>query len=280
MAPPLSPSSIQALSRLRAYASPGSIALYSSLPVSRRAAVLILLFADQAGDLRVVLTLRADTLRQVALPGGKPTSAAESASTTALREAHEEIGLPLSPSPPEPLCHFPGHLSRSYLCVLPCLAFLPSPPAAYTPNPQEVSSIFSWPLRAFLSKSPLPDTPDTPPWKWYEGSWIQWYGEEWRMHHFYVPAAGNGDGVDGKGGGGYYKVWGMTARILVDAARVAYAREPEFEHSQKFGDETLMEKLVREGKMGEMVRSSLGGDAEVKEGEDEEEHRSSAGAKI
>lgn len=28
-----------------------------------------------------------------------------------------------------------------------------------------------------------------------------------------------------------YKVWGMTARMLVDAARVAYAEEPEFEVS-------------------------------------------------
>ncbi len=26
-----------------------------------------------------------------------------------------------------------------------------------------------------------------------------------------------------------YKVWGMTARILVDAARLAYGEEPEFE---------------------------------------------------
>ena len=26
-----------------------------------------------------------------------------------------------------------------------------------------------------------------------------------------------------------YKVWGMTARILVDAARVAYGEEPDFE---------------------------------------------------
>jgi coenzyme A diphosphatase NUDT7 len=28
-----------------------------------------------------------------------------------------------------------------------------------------------------------------------------------------------------------YKVWGMTARILVDAARVAYGEEPSFEVS-------------------------------------------------
>jgi len=28
-----------------------------------------------------------------------------------------------------------------------------------------------------------------------------------------------------------YKVWGMTARMLVDAARIAYGEDPEFEVS-------------------------------------------------
>jgi peroxisomal coenzyme A diphosphatase NUDT7 len=29
-----------------------------------------------------------------------------------------------------------------------------------------------------------------------------------------------------------YKVWGMTARMLVDAARLAYGEEPDFEVSR------------------------------------------------
>jgi 8-oxo-dGTP pyrophosphatase MutT (NUDIX family) len=33
-----------------------------------------------------------------------------------------------------------------------------------------------------------------------------------------------------------YRVWGMTARILVDCARVAYGGEPQFEHTNHFGD--------------------------------------------
>lgn len=45
---------------MRAYVAPPTA--YSSLPLSRRAAVLILLFADRRGDLRVVLTMRASTL--------------------------------------------------------------------------------------------------------------------------------------------------------------------------------------------------------------------------
>jgi 8-oxo-dGTP pyrophosphatase MutT (NUDIX family) len=33
-----------------------------------------------------------------------------------------------------------------------------------------------------------------------------------------------------------YRVFGMTARILADCARVAYGEEPEYEHNSNFGD--------------------------------------------
>lgn len=51
-----------AIARLRAYRPPPFL-LWDKLPVSRRAAVLILLYADRRGDLRVVLTMRAASLR-------------------------------------------------------------------------------------------------------------------------------------------------------------------------------------------------------------------------
>ncbi len=51
-----------AIARLRAY-KPPPFSTWDRLPLSRRAAVLILLFADRRGDLRVVLTMRAATLR-------------------------------------------------------------------------------------------------------------------------------------------------------------------------------------------------------------------------
>lgn len=46
-----------------------------------------------------------------------------------------------------------------------------------------------------------------------------------------------------------YRVFGMTARILVDAARVAYATEPEYEHNSHFGDEEMMAKLIHIGRL-------------------------------
>lgn len=51
-----------------------------------------------------------------------------------------------------------------------------------------------------------------------------------------------------------YKVWGMTARILVDAATIAYGEKPEFEHNSHFGDERIIEGLERLGRLGEKKR--------------------------
>ncbi len=46
-----------------------------------------------------------------------------------------------------------------------------------------------------------------------------------------------------------YRVFGMTARILVDCARVAYGEEPEYEHNSHFGDEEMMERLIKIGRL-------------------------------
>lgn len=48
-----------------------------------------------------------------------------------------------------------------------------------------------------------------------------------------------------------YRVFGMTARILVDAARVSYQHEPEFEHNSHFGDEDMIRRLKKLGRFGE-----------------------------
>jgi hypothetical protein len=53
-----------------------------------------------------------------------------------------------------------------------------------------------------------------------------------------------------------YRIFGMTARIIVDAARVAYAREPEFEHNSHFGDEEMIAKLRRMGRLSVVRKAS------------------------
>lgn len=44
-----------------------------------------------------------------------------------------------------------------------------------------------------------------------------------------------------------YKVWGFTARILVEAAQIAYDEEPEFEHSKCMGNEDIISTMVQQG---------------------------------
>jgi 8-oxo-dGTP pyrophosphatase MutT (NUDIX family) len=62
------------------------------------AAVLVPLFLDADGGVHVVFTKRRDDMRrhagEISFPGGRQDEADEDLRTTALREAHEEIGLP------------------------------------------------------------------------------------------------------------------------------------------------------------------------------------------
>lgn len=64
------------------------------------------------------------------------------------------------------------------------------------------------------------------------------------VHQFFVRSK-LGDGEDQ-----VYRIFGMTARIIVDAARVAYAQEPEFEHNSHFGDEEMIAKIRQLGRLG------------------------------
>ncbi|CAK7240933.1 MAG: 8-oxo-dGTP diphosphatase [Sporothrix thermara] len=363
---PLNARSAAAVARLRAFRPP-PFPLWDRLPVSRRAAVLVLLYADRRGDLRVVLTMRSASLRNysghAAFPGGKADSANETAEMIARREAWEEIGLPLDDSKlPHPfriehLCDLPYNLARTELVVRPCIALLhagegdanaadtqngrarPSndsnssdatPDEALIPklDAKEVAAVFSAPFHNFLlpvdevseedDSTPLalsqikPDVgkpqrrPKLPPGPWYEGSWIHWHEEPWRMHFFYVPVVGQRvakpqkhvqdakEDVDAdsktkpqaavvvadraagtppavvtekedeqkdeddsvavdeiEDSPGRYKVWGMTARIVVDAAKLAYGETPAFEHNSHFGDERIIEGLEKMGRLGE-----------------------------
>jgi 8-oxo-dGTP pyrophosphatase MutT (NUDIX family) len=64
----------------------------------RTAAVLLPVYRDDEGELRIVLVVRADDGGmhggQLGLPGGKPEPHDTELAVTALREAEEEVGLP------------------------------------------------------------------------------------------------------------------------------------------------------------------------------------------
>ena len=132
--------------------------------------------------------------------------------------------------------------------------------------------------------------PPPPPGNWYDGYWVHFHETPWRVHNFHVPVNTqrvvrprprrrsraldqpdeddntNKNSVLSKAGAQSpqpeqeqdqvqrFLVWGFTGRILVDAARIAYAEEPAFEHNAHYGDEALIARLEAEGALPEKER--------------------------
>lgn len=112
----------------------------SGLPV---AAVLAPLYEDVHGDIRVVLTKRPDTMPthagHLAFPGGRPDPGDDGPVSTALREAHEEVGI--EPASVEVLGYLPTVDTVSFaLMVVPVVGRLASEPTL-VPSPREVDRI-------------------------------------------------------------------------------------------------------------------------------------------
>ena len=126
---------------------------------SRPAAVLILMYADAAGEAKLVLTERAAGdhrhAGQISLPGGAIDPEDLSAEAAALREAHEEVGL----DPEQAGVHIAGVLPVfdvrvSGFLVHPVVAFAEREPTL-KPDDYEVVEVFSAPVAAFLPGAPI-----------------------------------------------------------------------------------------------------------------------------
>lgn len=118
---------------------------YPDLPEGDLAAVLALVFSDETGILRLVLTKRSRTLNshagQLAFPGGKPHPEDTSPVDTATRETHEEIGI--SPSQVEVLGFLPVISTvRFALPLLGVVARMEGQPV-FHPSPAEVERVLT-----------------------------------------------------------------------------------------------------------------------------------------
>ncbi|HYO44655.1 MAG TPA: CoA pyrophosphatase [Candidatus Limnocylindrales bacterium] len=158
---------------------------------ARPAAVLVLLFPDQHGDARLVLTERADFgghhSGEVSFPGGRAEPGDADLVATALREAAEEIGL----DPAAAGVRVLGTLSMQWIpvsnfTVTPVVAVAERRPIL-TPQPSEVVAILEAPVAAFLPDGEL--------------IWVEREIRGWDLRFAAYPVEGLG-------------VWGMTARVL------------------------------------------------------------------
>jgi 8-oxo-dGTP pyrophosphatase MutT (NUDIX family)/ribosomal protein S18 acetylase RimI-like enzyme len=125
----------------------------------RQAAVLVLLFPDDEGEGRVLLTARVPELSshagEVSFPGGSAEPGDADPVVTALREAAEEIGL----DPKACGLQVTGPLERftipvSGFRVTPVVATAERRPDCH-PAPEEVARIIEPPVEAFLPDAPV-----------------------------------------------------------------------------------------------------------------------------
>ncbi|KAE9989439.1 hypothetical protein EG327_002672 [Venturia inaequalis] len=148
---------------------------------------------------------------------------------------------------------------------------------------REVAAVFTAPFYSFLKQTHGLDhvsenakgygvETTASPAQFYRGAWTDWHEARWRMHSFYVPVGNQvvtwssqtylvkpekepaEHKLTAQGGIDRFRVFGMTARILVDAARLAFAEEPEFEHNSAFGDEDMIGRLLKVGRLSQVRR--------------------------
>ncbi|MGQ9426340.1 CoA pyrophosphatase [Gilvimarinus sp. F26214L] len=159
----------------------------------------------------IVLTKRADHLTshggEVSFPGGKWEAGDPSLVFTALRESEEEIGL--SPALVEVLNVGPPLYSLWGIKVTPYLGIVPHN-VQLEANPAELHSLFRVPVRYFLEdRRSRTDV--------YFNNGREWWSP---VYHY-----------DG------YKIWGLTARILVqflnDAWNAGIERESAAPESRR-----------------------------------------------
>jgi 8-oxo-dGTP pyrophosphatase MutT (NUDIX family) len=156
-------------------------------PRALRDAAVLVAVTDGAAGPRVVLTKRSSRLKhhpgQVAFPGGKRDAGDADATATALREAHEEVGL--DPAAVDVLGALAPHETVTGFTVTPILALAP----AFDPVPEagEVAEVFTVPFAHVTD--PRNFVVERRRWR---GTW---------RHYYIVPW-------------GPYYIWGATARML------------------------------------------------------------------
>ena len=154
------------------------------------AAVLVALHGDNS-DPHVILTQRAFHLNnhagEVAFPGGMWDETDSDLLTTALREAHEEIGL--SPSLVEPIATLPiASPKRRNLNVTPYVGLVDAP-LELVADPGEIGALFNAPLKHFL---------DVERYEYFEMQ-----TDFGALSFPFLPYNG-------------YNVWGFTLKVLTD----------------------------------------------------------------
>lgn len=123
--------------------------LFADRSPAHAAVLLPLVMRD---ELMLLLTQRTEHLSthsgQIALPGGRMDDSDADATAAALRETHEEIGLP--PDRVEVIGALPEYITGTAFIVTPVVGLVP-PDIRLRPNPYEVADVFEVPLSFLMN---------------------------------------------------------------------------------------------------------------------------------
>lgn len=188
-----------------------------SYSVAKKYSILLPLLVKE-GKLHLLFTLRSEKLRrspgEVCFPGGKqePTDVDDVA--TAIREAHEEVGL--CPHQVEIVCRLVPFMMAKDAVVIPVVGFIDHNFQAQ-PNPDEVKKVFLVPLDYFLH--PLV----------YNCSYFSRSDFLYIMHNFEYTNPEDGE---------TYCIKGLTARFALLVALIILEEKPTFEIEFNLSDLT------------------------------------------
>ena len=225
----------QHLGMLRKVKFPQATKFWNAANLSRRAAVAVILYprvpidrkaAETAGtsetsgtseaprildiseinesNLNVLLTVRSYSLSyagDVALPGGKADSMSETSTQCALRETEEEVSIP--PSDLRFVTDVPEYASSRLHVVAPSIFYADKCPIKnlIQGSPVEVADIFGIPLSSVLEYKTFDD----------------------KVSDLFIGAKSLLTNEQKT-----YRIWGLTANILIDCARTIYNRNIEY----------------------------------------------------
>ena len=186
----------------------------------RRASILVPLFerpiqesSSSQSNLHVLFTQRPQKMKshggEVCFPGGKQDEDDRGCDiTTALREAHEEVGL--HPDHVQQIARMETIESKHSLCVTPIIGLIqPSSaaePSQLTLNEHEVEAAFAVPLEYFTIPENLASIQK-----------IQYGvdGREFLMRTYLF---------DDPESGRQFRIWGLTAHVIHHVAELAFSR--------------------------------------------------------
>lgn len=165
------------------------------LPMELPEAAVLMPFTDEP-DPHLILTVRSAHMPthagEVAFPGGKRDPVDSDLLATALRESHEEIGLPGNDV--EVLAELSPLASRFGMKVTPFVGLV-APDVDLIAEPGEIEEIFRVPLSFFLDTEPELTQP------------FNFLGRRMRMPSYYFEQR---------------RIWGLTAFMILDVLNHVY----------------------------------------------------------